>query len=130
MMQLSPNVDQANTLQAHQEQAVLLAFGGNNTAGPIDVATARNACASPSGRMDFETETFLVESASLSVRRITPEESEKLQGFPAGHTRIPWRGKPADACPDGPRQKAIGNSMATPCMAFLGQRIQRHLEER
>ena len=39
-------------------------------------------------------------------------------------TAIPWRGKPADQCPDGPRYKALGNSMAVPVMAWIGRRIQ------
>ena len=59
-----------------------------------------------------------------AVRRLTPTECERLQGFPDGYTSIPWRGKPADQCPDGPRYKALGNSMAVPCMVWIGQRIQ------
>lgn len=62
----------------------------------------------------------------LAVRRLTPVECERLQGFPDGHTDVPYRGKPAS---DGPRYKAIGNSMAVPCMAFIGQRIDLHLSE-
>ncbi|WP_149425205.1 DNA cytosine methyltransferase [Oryzomicrobium terrae] len=240
---------------------VPVAFGGNNTAGPIEVATARNACSSASGRMDFESETFLLhpamavhgtqnpdvrieqahtlgrnsgqENAVLAfdttqvtsaanysnpkpgdpchplaagahapaiafsckdhggdaglvsptlramghgashanaggqvavayttklhntgsnnagkifeerttcldanspppalltgtqVRRLIPTECERLQGFPDGYTAIPWRNKPADECPDGPRYKALGNSMAVPCMRWIGRRIQQ-----
>lgn len=235
-----------------------VAYGGNNQSGPIDVATARNACASASGRMDFETETFLVQPVSvtltasygeqsgrdlaempgglqvvsalafdckasgmagfgvgdvsstmramghsnshqnggghlavcvtgdithtlkaegfdasedgtgrgqpivaafaensrgelryeggdgertgtlstgggkpgqgspavqvgMAVRRLTPLECERLQGFPDGHTLVPHRGKPAA---DGPRYKALGNSMAVPVMAWIGRRIE------
>ena len=61
----------------------------------------------------------------LQVRRFTPAECERLQGFPAGHTQIPWRGKPAADCPDGPRYKAIGNSMAVPVMRWIGERIEQ-----
>lgn len=61
---------------------------------------------------------------SMAVRRLTPRECEFLQGFPRNYTLIPWRGKPATDCPDGPRYKALGNSMAVPCMAFIGSRIQ------
>jgi DNA (cytosine-5)-methyltransferase 1 len=61
---------------------------------------------------------------SHAVRRLTPTECERLQGFPDGFTSIPWRGKPADQCPDAPRYKAIGNSMAVPVMAWIGKRIQ------
>ena len=59
----------------------------------------------------------------MQVRRLTPEECEALQGFPSCYTAIPWRGKPADQCPDGPRYKALGNSWAVPNVAWLGRRI-------
>lgn len=59
----------------------------------------------------------------MAVRRLTPTECERLQGFPDNHTLISWRGKLADQCPDGPRYKALGNSMAVPCMAWIGKRI-------
>jgi DNA (cytosine-5)-methyltransferase 1 len=59
----------------------------------------------------------------MAVRRLTPEECEALQGFPRGYTAIPWKKKPADQCPDGPRYKALGNSMAVPVMRFIGTRI-------
>lgn len=61
---------------------------------------------------------------AMQVRRLTPVECERLQGFKDGYTAIPWRGKPADQCPDGPRYKALGNSWAVPCAAWLGKRIQ------
>ncbi len=195
----------------------LVAFGGNNTAGPIDVATAVNACASASGRLDFESETFVAHSlraegfdasedgtgrgiplipisfdttqitskenrsnpqagdpchplasgahapavafdckssgrngfgigevsptlrsmghkdshqnaggqvavnGASGVRRLTPRECERLQGFPDYYTLVPFRGKPSA---DGPRYKALGNSMAVPCMAWIGSRIK------
>jgi DNA (cytosine-5)-methyltransferase 1 len=57
----------------------------------------------------------------LSVRRLTPRECERLQGFPDGYTDIQYKGK---AAPDGPRYKALGNSMAVPVMRWIGQRIQ------
>jgi DNA (cytosine-5)-methyltransferase 1 len=59
----------------------------------------------------------------MAVRRLSPRECERLQGFNDDHTLIPWRNKPADQCPDGPRYKALGNSMAVPCMAWIGKRI-------
>ena len=67
---------------------------------------------------------------SMAVRRLTPRECERLQGFSDDHTMIPWRNKPADQCPDGPRYKALGNSMAVPCMAWIGKRIARVENER
>lgn len=174
----------------------LVAFGGGNTAGPIDVATAQTA---HGVRMDFDTETFVIMErgrdgvpnlewrndgtanailtpnggrgglgvgavctplafdckasgqngfgigpiastlrsmghknshsnagghASVqygsTVRRLTPRECERLQGFPDDYTLVPHRGKPMA---DGPRYKALGNSMAVPVMAWIGQRI-------
>ena len=67
----------------------------------------------------------------MQVRRLTVEECEFLMGFPRGFTRIPWRNKTPDNCPDGPRYKALGNSMAVNCMAWIGRRIQQvnQLEE-
>lgn len=59
----------------------------------------------------------------MAVRRLTPRECERLQGFPDDYTLIPWRGKPAEQCPDGPRYKALGNSMAVPVMHWIGKRI-------
>ena len=67
--------------------------------------------------------TIIAEPAhNMAVRRLTPVECERLQGFPDNYTNIPWRGKPI--APDGPRYKALGNSMAVPCMAWIGKRIQ------
>jgi DNA (cytosine-5)-methyltransferase 1 len=60
---------------------------------------------------------------SMAVRRLTPVECERLQGFPDNWSRIRWKGKPEEQCPDGPRYKACGNSMAVPVMAFIGRRI-------
>lgn len=60
---------------------------------------------------------------AMQVRRLTPTECERLQGFKDGYTAIQWRGKPADQCPDVPRYKALGNSMAVTVMAWIGRRI-------
>jgi DNA (cytosine-5)-methyltransferase 1 len=183
----------------------LVAFGGNNTSGPIDVATAVNAHGGPAGRMDFESETFTLAirgrgdshdleyradgtanailtpnggragigvgavafhnrqdpdvsgdvthplgakdnglavaevaptlramtnqgpgrmaddaAAMMMVRRLTPRECERLQGFHDDYTLIQYRGKPAA---DGNRYKALGNSMAVPVMRWIGERI-------
>ncbi|MCZ9636833.1 DNA cytosine methyltransferase [Pseudomonas putida] len=231
----------------------LTVFGGNNTSGAIDVDPARNACASASGRMDFESEAFVVsgtlqangkaagsvtqqdaesgmlvvhgtqdpctlsdqafalgrnsgqENAVLAfaensrseirleggdgqvvgtlstgggkpgqgqpciafickdhgadagelaptlramghsgshpnsggqvavqgpsgVRRLTPRECERLQGFPDDYTMIPYRGRVPGLCPDGPRYKAIGNSKAVFIVRWIGQRLQQQLE--
>ena len=60
---------------------------------------------------------------AMAVRRLTPVECERLQGFPDNWSRISWKGKPEDQCPDGPRYKACGNSMAVPVMRWIGERI-------
>lgn len=85
--------------------------GGAQMEGPHDTANLRAASGGSS-------RSYIAASA---VRRITPTEAERLQGFPDGYTAITYRGKPAA---DGPRYKALGNSMAVPCMGWLGQRIQ------
>ncbi|HED1424291.1 TPA: phage N-6-adenine-methyltransferase [Klebsiella michiganensis] len=123
----------------------VIAFGGGNTSGNIDIA----ACLTARGqRIDFDVETFAVHgtqdpdtnrelahtlgrnhgqenaiSNGMLVRRLTPVECERLQGFPDNHTLISWRGKEATECPDGPRYRAIGNSMAVPVMRWIGERI-------
>jgi len=61
---------------------------------------------------------------NMAVRRLTPIECERLQGFPDGYTDIKFNGK---ATPDGPRYKALGNSMAVPVMAWIGKRIKNKL---
>jgi len=61
---------------------------------------------------------------NMAIRRLTPKECERLQGFPDDWTKIPYRNKPADQCPDGPRYKACGNSMAVPVMRWIGERIK------
>lgn len=161
---------------------VQVAYGGNNTTGPIEVGTALNACASASGRLDFESETFVLAfnsnaqpnemrfdpnlSAPLTcsqnssvafqssqsgvrlgdvhatldsnngsrrhngvlhgtqVRRLTPRECERLQAFPDDYTLIPIGKKMAA---DGPRYKALGNSMCVNVMRWIGTRIEATL---
>ncbi|MBD1554259.1 DNA cytosine methyltransferase [Pseudomonas typographi] len=227
----------------HESRESLLVFGGNNTSGPIDIAPARNACASASGRLDYESEAFVVhgtqdpvanrgfahalgrnhgqENAVLAfsckdhgadagriaptlramghgsshanaggqvavcitgeithtlkadgfdasedgtgrgqpmtptnggVRRLTPRECERLQGFPDDYTLISYgraiRPEKLDAdfakylmrggrmtyeeclraAADGPRYKAIGNSKAVPVVRWIGRRIQQQIE--
>ncbi|ENX5274403.1 Dam family site-specific DNA-(adenine-N6)-methyltransferase [Salmonella enterica] len=178
-----------NDSTAEDLDTYILAYGGGNTGGNIDVATA---CTAHGVRMDFDTETFAVHGTQdpdtnhelahtlgrnhgqenaiitepytiairgreegstvevrndgtanalltpnggragmgvgavgwgMQVRRLTPVECERLQGFPDNHTLISWRGKDAADCPDGPRYKAIGNSMAVPVMRWIGERI-------
>jgi len=95
-------------------------IGRSDNAGPQGVG------ATEGGPMYTLTKTDIhgVVVPPMAVRRLLPEECEALQGFPRNHTRISWRGKPPEQCPDGPRYKAIGNSMATNCMKWIGKRIQ------
>jgi DNA (cytosine-5)-methyltransferase 1 len=58
-----------------------------------------------------------------TIRRLTPRECELLQGFPPDYTRISWKNRSAEKCPDGLRYKAVGNSMAVPVMRWIGTRI-------
>ncbi|TLG87582.1 cytosine methyltransferase, partial [Pseudomonas edaphica] len=62
------------------------------------------------------------------VRRLTPVECERLQGMADSYTLIPWRGKPASECPDGPRYKAIGNSKAVTVVRWIGRRLLQQLK--
>lgn len=72
-----------------------------------------------------QDQTMFVEAEpEYVVRRLTPRECERLQGFPDDWTKIPYRGNPAEECPDTPRYKAMGNSMAVPVMRMIGRRIE------
>ncbi|STO91973.1 DNA cytosine methyltransferase [Avibacterium paragallinarum] len=64
-----------------------------------------------------------------TIRKLTPKECERLQGFPDDYTKIPYRNKPAEQCPDSPRYKAIGNSMAVPVMQWIGVRLSDYLQQ-
>lgn len=84
---------------------------------PVPVClTARGA-----GSLD-DRETYVV-TPECRIRHLMPIENERQMGLPDNHTLIPWKGKDAADCPDGPRYKAIGNSMAVPVMRWIGERI-------
>lgn len=116
----------ALSLQRSQTQAVTYPIN-------MQIATRHNALGEGTGLgVGSETDpafTLLRDhhhavGTHSAVRRLTPVECERLQGFPDDFTRIPWRKKPAEECPDGPRYKALGNSMAVPVMRWIGERIQ------
>ena len=65
----------------------------------------------------------------MAVRRLTPKECERLQGFPDDYTKIPYRNKQADQCPDSPRYKALGNSWAVPVVKWIGERIANEVNK-
>lgn len=108
--------NQAYTLEARNKvQAV--AFGWQNSSSQGDSVSEQ---LSPS--LDKSKVPAVAHLTRSAVRRLTPRECEFLQGFPAGYTQVPYRGKPAA---DGPRYKALGNSFAVPVLRWIGQRIQR-----
>lgn len=65
---------------------------------------------------------------TMAVRRLTPRECERLQGFPDDYTKIPYRNKDSDKCPDSPRYKALGNSWAVPVVRWIGERIAKQTQ--
>jgi DNA (cytosine-5)-methyltransferase 1 len=86
---------------------------------PAWITGDRTDCLPSSGHGDTSHQGIGV-MTQMAVRRLTPMECERLQGFPDGYTAITFKGRPAS---DGPRYKAIGNSMAVPVMRWIGQRI-------
>ena len=91
----------------------------NGRGGPSEVVPPLKAQSGGTGRGDAAP--LLAVGGLLAVRRLTPRECERLQGMPDDYTLIPYRGKPAA---DGPRYRAIGNSMAVPVMQWIGRGIQ------
>ena len=95
----------------------------------------RSDSAGPQGK-GFRQETAFTLNATdvqgvaqARVRKLTPRECERLQGFPDDWTKIPYKGKDTENCPDSPRYRAIGNSWAVPCVRWIGERIQKELEK-
>lgn len=76
------------------------------------------------GTLKAQRHQAFIQRQHSFVRRLTPKEASRLQGFPDNWAMIPWKGKPADQSPDGPQYKCYGNSMAVPVIRWLGERIQ------
>lgn len=122
MEDCSPTLRAGGFTDSHQNGGIMpsVAFdmrgreGGAMPEGPHDTANIRAADGGSS-------RSYVAEP--WAVRRLTPVECERLQGFPDGFTRIPYRGKPAESCPDGPRYKALGNSWAVNVADWVGGRI-------
>jgi len=109
--------EKAFTISAMQDQQI---------AQPIAVDTynyTTNDKTTQTIRSQCDTEHIGAVLQTMAIRRLTPKECERLQGFPDDWTKIPYRNKSADQCPDGPRYKACGNSMAVPVMRWIGERI-------
>lgn len=106
---------------------VRIGSSGDNKGNPPAVAapslTASNDPSRSPQPSEITQQVAAVHASSIAVRRLTPRECERLQGFPDDWTLITYRGKPAS---DGPRYKALGNSMAVNVMRWLGARIALH----
>lgn len=122
---LSPTIRAGNHDKSHansgQPPAICIqhaSIGRHDAAGPQGKGYQEDVAFTQDSRASADVVQF-----GMQVRRLTPVECERLQGFPDNHTLISWRGKVAADCPDGPRYKAIGNSMAVPVMRWIGERI-------
>ncbi len=111
-------------LQACQVPAVMHAMreSGQGYWMEDDIAGTIDANMGMSGHANRPA---VIKQSAMQVRRLTPVECERLQGFPDNYTAIPWRKKPATECPDGPRYKALGNSWAVPVARWIGERINK-----
>lgn len=137
----SQDYESTTMVAAHAIQAGALRAGGHTTshanAGVIPAVAYSVALRGRDGGTTAEVGdelAFALRASSgggdkphiltSAVRRLTPKECERIMGFPDDYTLIPWRGKPAAQCPDGPRYKALGNSWAVPKFRWLGERIE------
>lgn len=100
------------------ENESLVAFNANAQAAQLPTPNRNTTISDP-----LTCSQMAAVATASYVRRLTPVECERLQGFPDNYTAIPWRGKSAEDCPDGPRYKVLGNSMAVPVMRWIGERI-------
>jgi len=121
--ELSPTLRAMNHSDSHSNgggQVAVLAFDTTQVTSRGNVSNPKLAAQSGgTGKGDAAP----CVATALQVRRLTPRECERLQGFPDDYTQIQYRKKSADQCPDGPRYKALGNSMAVPVMRWIGERI-------
>lgn len=136
------SVDMAPTLTSHAKKDPPLIYPAEDSTGEDEPVTLQIRGGKPGGGKGaliqhvmsatlstHNTQTLITggrEKRSLTVRRLTPRECERLQGFPDDYTDIPYRNK--EHAPDGARYKALGNSMAVPVMRWIGERI-RTVEE-
>ena len=119
------NIEVSPTLNSSHEQPYItqtysimpMNSGKDYKARAVDISQPIMASGPAGGNQGGD-----VVALASAVRRLTPTECERLQGFPDGYTDIPWRGN--TNAPDGPRYKALGNSMAVPVMRWIGERIQ------
>lgn len=131
---LSVGVDYCHTLMANRNGEPAICYENHaqdSRIREIDCAPVLSAKAGTGGNNLPLVASFMSGSnqvpdvlQSATVRRLLPVETERLMGFPDDWTRIPWRGKPAEECPDSPRYKACGNSMCVNVMRWIGMRIE------
>jgi len=108
-----------------QQTYICRADGQANAMTSVDMAPTLTSHAKKDPPLIYPAEDLITggrEKRSLTVRRLTPRECERLQGFPDDYTDIPYRNK--EHAPDGPRYRALGNSMAVPVMRWIGERIR------
>jgi len=126
------DVDMTQTLQAKNPMAVMQPTAYNIAPGKgalkddihvTDADATKTLDASGSNPAMHQGGAAILQA--MAVRRLTPKECERLQGFPDNYTDIQLKGK---STPDGPRYKALGNSMAVPVMAWIGERIKQYEE--
>lgn len=124
--QQSMNVghDVANPLLANDYKEPQVVAFAQNTRDEVRLFVADGQIVGALAAEPGMKQTSYVKDQNSVVRRLTPREYERLQGFPDDWTLIPWRGKSAEDCPDGPRYKACGNSMAVNVMRWIGERIR------
>ena len=103
------------------DQSLTLATANDQVLALAPTLTASNDPSRSPQSSEVTQQISAVYSSTMQVRRLTPVECERLQGFPPGYTNIPWRGK--SESPDGNRYKALGNSWAVPCAEYIGERI-------
>ena len=118
------HVEVSNTLEATSSCGMaVLPFDLNQVTSPINRSTCEPN--DPCGTISACSRHSVAEVTpkKATIRRLTPVECERLQGFADNYTKIPYKGKPADKCPDGPRYKAIGNAMPVNVLKYIGERI-------
>lgn len=120
------NRELAQTLGRNNGQencCIAFSYKDHGADATVDMSPTLRAGNSVSSHANGGQSPAIAISGNMQVRRLTPVECERLQGFSDKHTQIAWRGKDVAECPDGPRYKAIGNSMAVPVMRWLGEQI-------
>jgi len=110
------------TLDKSKNPAVAIPYDLHQVTSPYNSQNRENGDPCHTLARDSAAHASIV-TASTAVRRLTPVECERLQGFPDNYTQIPWNKKVFIDCPDGLRYKAMGNSMAVPVMNWIGKQI-------